>query len=76
MPSNSAVSALSETELDQIAQKLYRDVERIDRKSRNKWYDKCFVGKEATTILVEQVAAANGSRREAVRVGQMLLDRK
>lgn len=67
---------LSETTLDQIAQRLYREVERIDRKFRNKWYEKCFVGREAVQFIVDNIAAAAGSRREATRIGQLLLDRK
>ena len=73
---NVAGGDLSETALDQIAQRLYREVERIDRKFRNKWYEKCFIGREAVQFIVDNIPASAGSRREATRIGQLLLDRK
>lgn len=64
----------SETVLDQTAQRLFQGLERSENKFRGKTYKRCFTGRAAVGFLVEHIASAK-SRRDAVNIGQQLLQR-
>lgn len=57
--------------MDEIAAQFKAGVEIQDRKYRFTTYKKCFIGKEAVSVMVQEGLAS--SREEAVQLGQSIM---